>query len=120
MPADLIIVIPTSLYRGTWLEELEYELLVRGILSRVKERSGWVGDINKDFIYDIIVWRCGGDGDSKCPAIAFEGENAYLLVLDEKEDKYVKVLNFEDVMVEEIKGVIGYSDCIAKYGYDYC
>jgi hypothetical protein len=120
MPADRIIIIPTSLYRGTWLEELEYELLVRGVLTRVKERSKWHGKIDKDLIYDVLSWRCVPNGDSICPAIVLEGDNAYLLMLDEREEKYIKVLNFEDVMVEELKGIIRYSECVAKYGYDYC
>jgi hypothetical protein len=113
-----IIIIPTSIYRGSWLEELEEELLLRGVLSRVEEKTGW-SKIDKDLIHDIIVWRCRKNGDSICPAVALDGEKAYLLMLDEEEEKFVKLLDFEKVMEEEIRGVIQYSECLAKYGYDY-
>jgi hypothetical protein len=123
MPADLIIVIPTSMYEGSWLERIEEELLLRGILARIREKAekiGWHGRIDRDMIYNILTWRCLPDGDSRCPAVVFEGERVYLLMLDEKEDKFIKVLNFEDVILEEIRGIVRYSECIARYGYDYC
>jgi hypothetical protein len=123
MPADLIVVIPTSLYKGSWLETIEDELLLRGIMTRIKEKAekiGWHGRIDKDLIYDILTWKCLSGGESKCPAVVFEGESVYLLMLDEKEDRFIKVLNFEDAVLEEIGGIVRYSECIARYGYDYC
>jgi hypothetical protein len=120
MPADTLIVIPTTMPRDwSWLEEFHDELVSRGILSRVRERTKWPGRLDKHMIHDILTWRCWWGGHSICPAVAFENDKAYLLVLDDKEDKFVRVLNFEDVMVEEIKGLIRYSECLEKYGYDY-
>ncbi len=118
MPADGLIIIPTTLFKGSWMEELEEELLIRGIIGRVKERTGWQ-KIDKYLIYDIIHWRCWWNGANICPAIAFEGEKAYLLMLDVNADKYIRVLDFENVMIEEIQGLIRYSECLEKYGYDF-
>jgi hypothetical protein len=124
MAADLIIIIPTSMPRDwSWIERIEEELLLRGIMLRIKEKAekvGWYGKIDKDLIYDILSWRCLENGDSICPAVVFEGERAYLLKLDEKEEKFVKVMDLEDVIIEELKGIVRYSECIARYGYDYC
>jgi hypothetical protein len=125
MPADTIIIIPTSMPRGwSWLERLEDELLLRGIAARIKERAEkeakWYGRIDKDLIYDILVWRCMKDGESICPAVVFEDDKAYLLVLDSSAEKYVKIMDLEDVIIGELKGIVHYSDCVAKYGYDYC
>jgi hypothetical protein len=85
---------------------------------RVKEKTKW-HRIDKDLIYDILAWRCAGNGDSECPAIVFEDDKAYLLKLDGNEERYVKVLDFERVLIEEIEGIKRYSDCLARYGYDY-
>jgi len=121
MPADLIVVIPTTMPRGwTWIETVEDELLLRGVLARVAEKTRWSGRIDRDLIYNILTWRCLEGGESKCPAIVFEGEKAYLLKLDYDEEKYVKVYDLEEVLVEEIKGIIRYSECVARHGYDYC
>jgi len=121
MPADLIVIIPTKMPKGwSWIDTVEEELLLRGILARVAEESGWSGRIDKDLIYDVLTWRCLRGGDSTCPAIVFEGEKAYLLKLDADEEKYVKVLDLEKVLIEELRGVIRYSECVARHGYDYC
>ena len=121
MPADLIVVIPTTMPRGwTWIETVEDELLLRGVLARVVEKTRWSGRIDRDLIYNILTWRCLEGGEPKCPAIVFEGEKAYLLKLDYDEEKYVKVYDLEEVLVEEIKGIIRYSECVARHGYDYC
>ncbi len=120
MPADTLIVIPTTMPRdGSWLEELMEELVARGILSRVRERTKWPGRLDKLMVYDILTWRCWWGGHSICPAVAFEGERAFLIVLDEKEEKYVRVLDFEQVIEEELKGLERYSECLEKYGYDF-
>jgi hypothetical protein len=120
MPADLIVVIPTSMPRDwTWIEIIEDELLLRGVLARVAEKTKW-HRIDRDLIYDILTWRCLEGGESKCPAIVFEGEKAYLLKLDYNAEKYVEVYDLEEVLAEEIKGIIRYSECIARHGYDYC
>ncbi len=119
MPADYMVRIPLTMPRDwSWIERIEEELLLRGILAKVEERTGW-HKIDKDLIYDILTWRCMEDGESVCPAVVFEGEKAYLLVLDKNAEKYIKVLDLEEVLVEEIKGIIRYSDCLAKYGYDF-
>jgi hypothetical protein len=124
MAADTIIIIPTSLPRDwSWIERVEEELLLRGVMAKIVEKAkriGWHGKIDKDLIYDILSWRCLKDGTSVCPAVVFEGDRVYLLMLDEKEEKFVKVMDLEEVIIEGIRGVIRYSDCIAKYGYDYC
>ena len=119
MPAELIIVIPTSLAKGSWMDELEEELLMRGLLARVREKTGWTGRLDKWLLYDIIHWRCWWHGRNICPAVVFDDSGVYLLKLDENEEKFVKVINFEDVMVEEINGLIRYSECLERYGYDY-
>jgi hypothetical protein len=123
MPADLIIRIPSTMPKDwTWFERLIDELLLRGIWGEIERKVravGWAGRVDEDLIYDALKWRCLDDGESKCPAIAFEGEKAYLLILDENEEKFVKVLELADVIAEEIGGVVRYSDCLAKYGYDY-
>ena len=91
---------------------------MRGILYRVEEKTGWP-KIDKMLIYDILTWRCWRDGGSMCPAMIFDGDKAHLLMLDANEEKYVKVLDFEKVAIEEIQGQIRYSECLEKYGYDY-
>ena len=117
---DTVIVrIPISMPRdGKWIEEIEEELTMRGILAKVEEQTKWPR-IDKLLIYDILTWRCWRHGGSMCPAIVFSEDKASLLMLDEKEDKFVKVLDFEKVMVEEIQGQIRYSECLEKYGYDF-
>jgi hypothetical protein len=118
MPAELIII-PTTLSRGSWMDELEEELLMRGVLARVREKTGWTGRLDKMLIYDIIHWRCWRGGRNLCPAVVLESDKAYLLKLDESEEKYVKVLDFEQVMIEELQGLIRYSECLERYGYDF-
>jgi len=120
MPADHLVRIPTTMPRdGSWLEELTEELIARGVLDRVRERTKWTGRLDKLMVYDIIHWRCWRNGSNMCPAVVFEGERVFLLMLDKNEDKYVKVMDFEQVMIEEIRGLIRYSECLEKYGYDY-
>jgi hypothetical protein len=120
MPADYLVRIPTSMPRdGSWIEELYEELLARGILAEVIEKTTWPGRLDKSLVYDVLSWRCWRNGGSICPAVAFEGEKAYLVVLDEKAEKFVKVMDFEQVLIEEIKGLIRYSECLEKYGYDF-
>jgi hypothetical protein len=120
MPADIVVRIPTTMPRDwSWLEELEDELIARGILARVREKTGWPGRLDKDMIYDILTWRCWWDGGSICPAVAFKDDKAYLIILDEDADNFVRVLDLETVMEEEIRGLIRYSECLEKYGYDY-
>jgi hypothetical protein len=120
MPADLIIRIPTTMPRyGSWIETLEDELIMRGILANIEERTG-LSTIGRNLIYDVLRWRCMEGGESTCPAVVFEGEKARLLKIDGNEEKYVKVYDLEEVLVEEIIGMIKYSECVARYGYDYC
>jgi hypothetical protein len=116
-----IIILPTSLPRdGSWLEELEERLLERGMLADVKEQTGWPGRIDRILVYDIIHWRCWRHGHNICPAVVFADDgNVYLLRLSENEERFVKVLDFKQVMIEEIRGLIRYSECLAKHGYDY-
>jgi hypothetical protein len=113
------IIIPTSMYKGSWLERLEEELLIRGVIGHLERL--WGGRVDKDTIYDLLRWRCwrGSHGGSICPAVVVSDDNIYLLMLDEDEEKYVKVLDLGAVLEEELRGVIRYSDCLARYGYDY-
>ena len=103
----------------SWIDELEEELTVKGIIDRVREKTGWPGRLDKNMIYDILQWRCWRGGGSVCPAVAFKDDKAYLIVLDENADNFVRVLDLETVMAEEIRGLIRYSECLEKYGYDY-
>jgi hypothetical protein len=114
-----LIVIPTSLAKGSWMEELEERLLERGVLARVRERTGWTGRLDQLMLYDIIHWRCWRNGANMCPAVVFTDTDVYLLKIDTSEEKFVKVLNFEEVIVEELQGLIRYSECLERYGYDY-
>jgi hypothetical protein len=119
MTADMLIVIPTSLHKGSWLEELHEELMTRGILARVREKTAWPGRLDELMIYDIIHWRCWWDGHNMCTAIAFKDDKAYLIMLDRNAENFVRIMDFENVMEEEIRGLIRYSECLEKYGYDF-
>jgi hypothetical protein len=107
------------MYKGYWLEQIEEELLMKGIISDLEKI--WGGRVDKDTIFDLLMWRCWNEdlGGSACPAVVITEDNVYLLVLDEKEEKYVKVVELKSVLEEELRGIIRYSDCLARYGYDY-
>jgi hypothetical protein len=113
-----MVVIPTSMHDGNWLEELEDELLARGVIARVAEETGWV-KVDKRLIRDALAARCWWRGQSICPAVVFEEEKAYLLMLNEKAENYVIVVDLEEVLKQEIEGLIRYTECLVKHGYDF-
>jgi hypothetical protein len=113
-----MVIIPSLNRDGSWLEEIEDELYMRGIVERLVGETGWTR-IDKKLIHDAILARCWWRGQSICPAVVFEDEKAYLLMLNEEAENYVVVINFEEVLKQEIEGLIRYTECLMKHGYDF-
>jgi hypothetical protein len=114
MPSDanVIIILPMPwLKKGSWLERLYEELLHTGVLADVKEATGT--DVDEDLIYHVIDWRCTGNNENMCPAIIVTLSNeVYLLRISPYADKgFVKIMDFKEVLIEEIEGLLRHSEC---------
>jgi hypothetical protein len=109
--ANTIIMIPTPwLSTGSWLERLYEELLYTGVLADVKAVVNV--DIDEDLIFNVISWRCTKYNENRCPAVIATDNGVFLLKIVPYGDKrYVEIIDFRKMLVEEIEGLLRHSEC---------
>ncbi len=110
----------TSIKEKSVLERLEEELLMSGVLLEVKEKTGY--SVKADFAVDALAWTCDDSGTNICPAIVFDMDEGkgYVVKINPAREKFVEIIDLAKYVIDHIKGIERYNECVAKYGYDYC
>jgi hypothetical protein len=110
----------TSVHDKELLRRLEEELLLSGVLLEIKERTEF--SAYAEFIVDALAWTCDDKGTNVCPAIIIDADagKAYVVKIDTSKEKFTDIIDLTEYVVNYIKGLDRYSECIARYGYDYC